>query len=217
MIETERLGTFLDALDHGNTEFLEQLYKEAREKDIPVIRRQMQQFLKPLLLLTKPKSVLEIGAAIGFSSILMAEYTAEDCRITTIENYEKRIPMAVENIKRSGYEDRITLLKGDAAKILPSLTGPYDLIFMDAAKGQYIHFLPEVKRLLKDGGVLLSDNVLQNGEVILPRTMVERRDRTIHKRMRDYLFALKNDPELETSILPLGDGVTFSVRKKNEK
>ena len=219
MILDERLDTFLDAIDHGNTDFLEELYREAKEKDIPVIRRQMQQFLKPLLLLSKPKNILEIGAAIGFSSIFMAEYTQDDCHITTIENYEKRIRPAKENIKRAGYDNRITLIEGDAALILKQLEGPYDLIFMDAAKGQYIHFLPDIKRLLAKNGVLLSDNVLQDGEVIRPRTLIERRDRTIHKRMREYLFALKNDPELVTSVIPLGDGITFSVRKeeKHEK
>lgn len=143
----------------------------------------------------------------------MAEYGPEDCRITTIENYEKRIPIARENIKRSGYGQRITLIPGDAAEVLKTLEGSYDLIFMDAAKGQYIRFLPEVLRLMGQGSVLISDNVLQEGDLIESHYLVERRDRTIYKRMREYLYTLKHSGELETSILPLGDGITLSVRR----
>ena len=153
----------------------------------------------------------------GFSALLMAQYGPADCRITTIENYEKRIPVARENFRRAGMEERITLLEGDAADILKGLEGPYDLIFMDAAKGQYLHFLPELLRLLPVGGVLLSDNVLQDGDIIESHFAVERRNRTIYKRMREYLRRLKQDPALSTSILPLGDGVTVSVKVREEE
>ena len=108
-------------------------------------------------------------------------------------------------------------MEGDATEILKELATPYDFIFMDAAKAQYIHFLPEVKRLLKPGGVLISDNVLQDGDLIQSRFAVTRRDRTIHKRMREYLYAITHDEELETSILPLGDGVTISVKKERSQ
>ena len=174
----------------------------------------MQSFIKMLLALQRPKRILEVGTAIGFSTLLMCEYGPADVQITTIENYEKRIPLAKENFRKAGQESKITLLEGDATKILAGLSGSYDLIFMDAAKGQYIHWLPDVIRLLKKGGVLLSDNVLQDGNLIESHYIVERRDRTIYKRMREYLYQLKHDPLLETSILPLGDGVTVSVKKE---
>lgn len=135
--------------------------------------------------------------------------------ITTIENYEKRIPIARENFRRAGKEDQITLIPGDALEVMKELSGPYDFIFMDAAKGQYIHYLPEVLRLLAPEGVLMSDNVLQDGDVIESRFAVERRNRTIHSRMREYLYELTHHEELQTSLLPLGDGVALSVKKES--
>ena len=165
MITDERISTFIHSLDTGNTPFLTELERYAKETNVPVIRPQMQSFLKVLLAMQQPKQILEVGTAIGFSALLMAEYGPEDCHITTIEKYEKRIPLARENFKKAGREDRITLLEGDATEILKELEGPYDLIFMDAAKGQYIHFLPDILKLMPEGGVLLSDNVLQDGDV----------------------------------------------------
>ncbi len=217
MILDERMVAFIQSMDKGNSLFLTKLEEEAGAANIPIIRPDMQSLLRFLTTLTKPKSILEVGTAVGFSAILMAENTSSDCRITTIENYEKRIPKARENFKASGYEAKITLLEGDASDILPGLDGPYDMIFMDAAKGQYIHFLPEVKRLLSQGGLLISDNVLQDGEILESRFAVERRNRTIHSRMREYLFALTHDERLETVILPVGDGVTLSVKKDAAK
>ena len=214
MIVEERMRTFINSLDTGNTPFLEELEQYALQERVPVIRREMQSFIKMLLALQRPKRILEVGTAIGFSTLLMCEYGPADVQITTIENYEKRIPLAKENFRKAGQESKITLLEGDATKILAGLSGSYDLIFMDAAKGQYIHWLPDVIRLLKKGGVLLSDNVLQDGNLIESHYIVERRDRTIYKRMREYLYQLKHDPLLETSILPLGDGVTVSVKKE---
>lgn len=217
MIVNERMVTYINSLDRGHTPFLEELEARAREDRVPIIRREMQSFLKTLLAMNQPKRILEVGTAVGFSALLMAQYGPADCRITTIENYEKRIPVARENFRRAGMEERITLLEGDAADILKGLEGPYDLIFMDAAKGQYLHFLPELLRLLPVGGVLLSDNVLQDGDIIESHFAVERRNRTIYKRMREYLRRLKQDPALTTSILPLGDGVTVSVKVREEE
>ena len=156
MIAGERTTAYINSLDMGNTELLNQIEKEALETYVPIIRRETQSFLKTLLAVQKPKVILEVGTAIGFSALLMAEYSPSDTRITTIEKYEKRIPIAKENFRRAGREDQITLLEGDAAEILKGLTGSYDFIFMDAAKGQYIHFLPDVFRLLAPGGILLS-------------------------------------------------------------
>lgn len=207
------MNAFIDSLDPGNTPFLNEIEQEAKRTNVPIIRTQVQSLLRLLLAMRKPTSILEVGCAIGFSALLMSEYGPEDCHITTIENYEKRISVARENFRRAGKEDKITLLEGDAADILRELAGPYDMIFMDAAKGQYIHFLPDVLRLLEPGGLLVSDNVLQDGDLIESRFAVERRNRTIHSRMREYLYELKHNPQLVTSILPLGDGVTLSVKR----
>ena len=141
----------------------------------------------------------------------------KDGHIITIENYEKRIPVARANFARAKKEDKITLLEGDALEVMKTLEGPYDFIFMDAAKGQYIHYMPEVLRLLAPEGVLMSDNVLQDGDITQSRFAVERRNRTIHSRMREYLYELKHHEGLRTSILPLGDGVALSVKKEEEK
>ena len=213
MIADERMSAFIDSLDTGNTPFLNEIENEAIKTNVPIIRTQTQSLIKLLLAMQKPTSILEVGCAIGFSALLMSEYAPENCHITTIEKYEKRIPIAKDNFKRAGREDRITLLEGDAADILKQMDESYDLIFMDAAKGQYIHFLPDVLRLLAKGGILLSDNVLQDGDVIESRFAVTRRNRTIHSRMREYLYELKHHPDLETAILPAGDGVTISVKK----
>lgn len=210
MISGERLDAYLASLDRGNTPLLDQIEREALETNVPIIRTQTQRLLKFLLALQKPMSVLEVGCAIGFSALLMSEYAPEGCRITTIEKYEKRIPIAKRNFARAGKEESITLLTGDAADILQELTGPYDFIFMDAAKGQYLHFLPDVLRLLSPGGLLVSDNVLQDGDILESRFAVTRRNRTIHSRMREYLYELTHHEGLETVVLPVGDGVTVS-------
>ena len=166
MIVDERLVTYINSLDTGNTRILDTIEKEALDSYVPIIRKEMQSFLKLLLAIHRPKRILEVGAAVGFSAILMAEYNPVECEIITIENYDKRIPIAKENFVRAGKEQQITLLEGDAQDILPTLTEPFDFIFMDAAKGQYINFMPEVLRLLAPQGVLVSDNVLQDGDII---------------------------------------------------
>ena len=216
MIVDERIVTFINSMETENSEILEAIESEALSTYVPIIRKEMQSFLKVLLTIQKPMRILEVGTAVGFSALLMSEYAPAGCEITTIENYEKRIPIARNNFKRAGKESQITLLEGDAMEVLPTLDEPYDFIFMDAAKGQYIHYMPEVMRLLKTGGTLVSDNVMQDGNIIESRFAVERRDRTIHSRMREYLYELKHHEELLTSIIPLGDGVAVSV-KLNKK
>jgi len=213
MITDERMRTYIRSLDSGNTPFLEDLYRKAKKDGVPVIRRDTQNFLKTILKLKKPKNILEVGTAVGFSTLLICEYGPKDLHITTIENYEKRIAAAKENFGASGYEDRITLIEADAGEALKELTGPYDMIFMDAAKGQYIHWLDDVTRLLAPSGIMLSDNVLQEGDIIESRYLVERRNRTIHKRMREYLTELTHSPCLTTSILCVGDGLSISVKE----
>ena len=213
MIVEERLVTYINSLDQGNTEILDEIEREAIETYVPIIRKEMQSFLRLLLTMQKPMRILEVGTAVGFSAILMAEYGPKDCQIVTIENYDKRIPIAKNNFIRAGKESQITLLEGDAAEVLPTLKDPFDLIFMDAAKGQYQNFLPDVLRLLAPGGLLISDNVLQDGDIIESRFAVTRRNRTIHARMREYLYELKHNEALETVILTLGDGTAISVKK----
>ncbi len=211
MIVEERMLTFINSLDAGNPEYLNELERYALDTYVPIIRKDMQAYLRFLLKSSRPKKILEVGTAIGFSALLMSEY-APEAHITTIENYDKRIPIARENFAKYGKSDSITLIEGDAMEVLPTLTDTYDFIFMDAAKGQYINYLPEIMRLLSSGGLLVSDNVLQDGEIIESKYAVVRRDRTIHTRMRDYLYELKHMDGLTTAILPVGDGVTVSVK-----
>ncbi len=217
MIVDERIEAYIDSLDMGNTPFLNELEAYAKKNEVPVIKRPTQNLLRLLLQMKRPEAILEVGTAIGFSTLLMAEYGPKDCPITTIEKYEKRIPAAKENFKKAGRDRQIVLLEGDAAGILRQLSKKqpqsFDFIFMDAAKGQYLRFLPDVLLLLRQGGLLISDNVLQDGDIVESRFAVTRRNRTIHSRMRDYLYALTNDETLQTAVLPLGDGVTVSVKK----
>lgn len=214
MIVEDRMKAYINSLDKGNTPVLDEIEKEAIETYVPIIRQETQSLLKVLISMKSPERILEVGTAVGFSAILMAEYSGNNTDITTIEKFEKRIPIARSNFKRAGMENRITLLEGDALEVLKTLDTEYDFIFMDAAKGQYINFLPEVKRLLKAGGVLVSDNVLQDGDIIQSRYAVTRRNRTIHGRMREYLYELTHDADLQTTILPIGDGVTISIKLK---
>ena len=214
MIVDERMVTYIRSLERPENPVIEAIEQEALESFVPIIRKETQSFLKVIMLMNRPARVLEVGTAVGFSAILMSEYLPEGSRITTIENYEKRIPIARNNFKRAGKEEQITLIEGDALEVMKTLEGPYDFIFMDAAKGQYIHWLPDVVRLLAPGGVLMSDNVLQEGELIESHYLVERRNRTIYKRMREYLYELKHYSQLMTSIIPLGDGVSLSVKEE---
>ena len=215
MIVDERMVTYIRSLEVPESAVIEAIEQEALRDRVPIIRKEMQSFLKVLLMIKRPMRILEVGAAVGFSSILMSEYMPEGGHITTIENYDKRIPIARANFKRAGKEEQIDLIEGDALEVMQGLEGPYDLIFVDAAKGQYIHYLPEVMRLLGEDGVLVSDNVLQEGDIIESRFAVERRNRTIHSRMREYLYELKHHEQLQTSIIPLGDGVALSVKRSD--
>ena len=212
-IVNERIVDYINSLDKGNSPVCNAIEKEALADGVPIIRKEMGNLLKVLLLLKQPQKILEVGTAVGYSSILMSENMPQNCRITTIENYEKRIPVAKNNFKRAGKEEVITLLEGDAMDILKELDGTYDFIFMDAAKGQYINFLPELLRLMPAGGLLISDNVLQEGDIVESRYGVTRRNRTIHTRMREYIYTLTHAEQLETSIVPIGDGITLGVKK----
>ncbi len=214
MIVDPRIVSYINSLDTGNSSICDEIEREALAADVPIIRKEMGNLLKVLLALKMPHNILEVGTAVGYSSILMSENMPQDCHITTIENYDKRIPVARQNFKRAGKEDKITLIEGDALEVLQDMTGSFDFIFMDAAKGQYINYYPHIYRLLSDGGLLISDNVLQEGEIVQSKYGVTRRNRTIHERMREYIYLLTHEEGLVTSVVPIGDGITLSVKKE---
>lgn len=218
MIVEERITSFINSMNMDEKGIIGVIEQEALADEVPIIRKETKEWLKTMLLIKKPKRILEVGTAVGFSAIYMTRYIEKEAHITTIEKWEPRIQQAKINFERAGVSEQITLLEGDAADILRMLASDegnhFDFIFMDAAKGQYIHFLPDVICLLEKDGMLISDNVLQDGEVLDSRYVVERRNRTIHSRMREYLYTLKNHEQLETSVIPLGDGVALSVKIK---
>jgi predicted O-methyltransferase YrrM len=204
-------------LESQNSEVLTKIEQSAIKDNVPIIRKEMESFLRVMLEISKPLNVLELGCAIGYSAILMSEYLPEGGHITTIENYDKRIVEAKANIEMAGLSSKITLLEGDAMEVMKDLEDEkYDFVFMDAAKAQYINFLPEVMRLMKSGAILIADNVLQDGDIIESRYGVIRRNRTIHSRMREYMYQVKHMDELETTIVPIGDGITMSVKKEKK-
>lgn len=213
MIVEERFLTYLRSLEGQEIDYIAEIEKEALATYVPIIRKDTQGFLKFLMQTLQPHKILEVGTAVGFSALLMEAYNPVDCEITTIENYEPRIPIARANFERAGKQERIHLLPGDAQEILPTLEETYDFIFMDAAKGQYPIFLPEIKRLMHAGSVLVTDNVLQDGDLIESHYAIERRNRTIHKRMREYLYSLTHDEDFVCSILPVGDGLALCTMK----
>lgn len=214
MIADSRITDYILSLETGQGQLCDRIEQEALAARVPIIRRETAALLKTLVAAKAPRAILEIGTAVGYSALLMARVMPADCRITTIEKYEKRIPIARENFRLAGEEERITLLEGDADEILDRLKGSYfDFVFMDAAKGQILAWLPKLMELMPAGAVLVSDNVLQDGDIVQSRFAVERRNRTIHARMREYLYELKHNSALETSILPVGDGVALSVRR----
>ena len=217
MIVNERVSCYIASLTTYNSDFLEELRERALEDKVPIIKRETESFLKTLLLLKKPKKILEVGTAVAYSSLVMAEVLEGKTRISTIENYEKRVLEARKNIADSNYSNIIYLIEEDASRVLKELVEKeekYDFIFMDAAKGQYINWLESVISLLEKDGVLCSDNVLQGGDIVQSRYLVERRDRSIHSRLREYLYELTHREELSTTILSLGDGVALTVLKK---
>ena len=213
MIVDNRITEYLHSLEISRGELLDTIEKKAIEDGVPIIRSETTALLRSLTAALRPENILEIGTAVGYSALQMCQVMPENCHITTIEKYEKRIPEAKENFRKAGEESRITFLEGDADMWLKELKGKqFDLVFMDAAKGQYLNWLPLLLDLMPVGAVLISDNVLQDGDVVQSRFAVQRRNRTIHSRMREYLYELKHMEEFETAVIPIGDGVTISTR-----
>lgn len=215
MIVNENVRDYINSLRRDLPNRLTLLEEWAIEHEVPIIRKEAQEFLRFLLEKDKPIEILEIGTAIGFSTLYMLEFAPEKAHITTIEKVEMRLKEARKNL--SGNQ-RVTLLEGDAAIVLDGLLqnnrgSSFDLIFLDAAKGQYPAFLPAIMKLLKPNGVLVTDNVLLEGSIADSKFSIERRDRTIHMRMRDFLYTLTHDNSLSTVILPVGDGMAVSYKK----
>ncbi len=217
MIVDERIAAYIQSLEGDMPTELRKIEKEAIAEYVPIIKKPTQSLLRFLLHMKKPLQILEVGTAVGFSSGYMSYYTDDTCHITTIEKVQQRIDKAKENYKTIETSKKIQLLEGDAAEVLHRLAferKEYEFIFMDAAKGQYLNFLPDILVMLKTDGLLVSDNVLQDGDVAESRYAVTRRNRTIHSRMRNYLYTLTHSEQLETIVLPIGDGVAIS-RKIN--
>lgn len=216
MVEHERFECFLESIPDGLPEHIIELELKNIRDGVPIIRKGSQRLIRFMLDLKKPLNVLEVGTATGFSAIFMLEFLNKKAKITTIEKMEERAAKAEENFKKFDKNKQINLIKGDATDILSELISKnktYDFIFMDAAKGQYIHFFENIKKLLISGGMLITDNMLQEGRLLDSRYTVVRRDRTIHSRMREYVNVLLTDKEFETMLLESGDGMAVSIKK----
>ena len=216
MVEHKRFESFLESIPDRLPEHIIRLEIDNIRENIPIIRKGIQRIIRFMLEMKKPVDILEVGTATGFSAIFMLEFLSKNAKITTIEKMEERAAKAEENFKKFDKNKQITLIKGDATDILTQLVSKghtYDFIFMDAAKGQYINFFADVKKLLKCGGMLITDNMLQEGRLLDSRYTVVRRDRTIHSRMREYVNVLLTDKEFETMLLESGDGMAVSIKK----
>ena len=216
MVEHERFENFLESIPDGLPEHLAELEIQSIKENVPIIRKGSQHLIRFMLELKKPLNILEVGTATGFSSLFMLEFLDKKAKITTIEKMEERALKAKENFKKFDENRQITLIKGDAIEILDEFVSKgnsYDFIFMDAAKGQYINFFENIKELLLPQGILITDNMLQEGRLLDSRYTVVRRDRTIHARMREYVNVLLKDKDFETMLLEAGDGMAVSIKK----
>ena len=203
---------YLRGLIPNRDKDLLELEKFAIENRVPIIQKETAKFLEFMISMKEPNNILELGTAIGYSSILMSKTLNNKCKITTIERDEKMINLAKENIKSFGLEDNIEIKEGECLEILEKLDNKYDLIFMDAGKGHYNHFLPHCLRLLSDKGVIIADNVLFRG-MVASDDLVKRRKITIVKRMRTYLDIVSNDKNLITTVIPMCDGIALTKRR----
>ena len=215
-VTDDDMNLYLRTVQRMYDGILGEIQKQSIEHDVPIVPHETARLLSVLLSIKKPKKILEIGTAVGFSAGLMSRYLEQGGSITTIDRFEIMLKDARENIKKMDLEDTITILEGDAADILPTLQEQYDVIFLDAAKGQYGNFLPHCIRLLPVGGILIVDDVLQGGSIAKTRFSVPRRQRTIHKRMRNFLWEISHNDCLESCILPVGDGVAICYKKSDK-
>jgi predicted O-methyltransferase YrrM len=219
MEREERLTTFIESMKNDQPFYLEKLQEKALSEGIPIIRPQTRGLIRFLMEVSKPRNILEIGTAVGYSALFMHDSAPAGAKILTVEKDAARAAEAERNFAEAGVNadgTAIRLIVGDAGEILPQLQESFDFIFMDGPKAQYIVYLPEIRRLLAPGGILLSDNILKDGEILESRYAIARRDRTIHARMREYLEALQTDPGFRTVILGTGDGAAVSVKRNGQ-
>ncbi|KEH98224.1 O-methyltransferase [Clostridium botulinum] len=211
-ITHDYITDYIRSLIKEDNEILKELKEFAIKEQVPIVQDEVANFLKFMVLSNKPKKILELGTAIGYSSILMNMACNGQCEITTIERDENMISIAKNNIVKYGFNDKIKILQGDCLEILPTIDEQFDLIFMDAGKGHYNHFLPHCMRMLKKDGMIIADNVLFRG-MVASDDLVKRRKITIVKRMRSYLEMVSSDENLITSVIPMGDGVAITTRR----
>lgn len=211
----EELVKFMREAQQPFSGQLGELEQYANERGIPIVPHETAKFLDFFCASIQPKDILEIGTAIGFSASLMAQHLQLDGHLTTIDRYPLMFERAKANFERLGLADRITVLEGDAEVVLPTLSGQYDLIFMDSAKAKYVEFYPECMRLLKVGGVLIIDDVFQGGTILDPVESRPRRVRKIHRKLNELMDVVLNDPIHRSCLVPLGDGILM-VRKEAE-
>ncbi|WP_026884311.1 O-methyltransferase [Clostridium akagii] len=211
-ITYDYMEQYIKGLITEESDILEEMKIYAEENFVPIVQKETGKFLEFMVTVKKPLKILELGTAIGYSSILMSMYSGKTTRITTIERDDKMIELAKSNIKKYGYEDRIQVLPGECLEMLKSLNGKFDMIFMDAGKGHYNHFLPECLRLLNEDGIIVADNVLFRG-MVPNNDLLERRKVTIVKRMRKYLELVSDNKLFITSVIPMGDGIAVTTRR----
>lgn len=215
-ITHEYMEKYIRDLIPENKGILGDMEQYAVENHVPIIQKEVANFLKLMINMKKPKRILELGTAIGYSSILMGSYLNKDYEIITIERSEEMIKIAEENIKKYGFDNNISILKGECEEALKNLCDQeveaFDMIFMDAGKGHYNHFLPYCLKLLKKDGIIIADNVLFRG-MVATNDLVKRRKITIVKRMRKYLEMVSENEELTTSVIPMGDGIAVTMRR----
>ncbi len=212
----ERIRSFINSFNKDDeNDILADIYSDAKSQGVPVIREDMKELIRLLLLINKPKKILEVGTAVGYSASFMVDVLKKDVCIDTLELDHDRVLIAKENVKKLGFEDNINIIEGDAENSLKELStgdiNTYDMIFIDAAKGQYMIYLDEALKMSKVGTVIISDNILEDGKIIESHFLVEKREITIHDRIRQYLYRLKNDERLSTDILSVGDGAAVSL------
>lgn len=213
MNKDERLDLYLNLLQPSLPDWLSEIENSALKEKVPIIRKSVQHFFRWLLRVHKPKKILELGAGVGFSALFFAEYSDKDTKIFTVENSNQRIKEAKINIKNSPYEEKVNLIEGDALIKIQEFNEYFDMIFLDSSKGHYISILPDIKKRMKSGNVLIADNILQDMTVIESTFSIKRRNRTIHKRMREFLEVISKDNDFVTSTVPLGDGIILAVKK----
>ena len=212
-INEEYIEKYIRSILPKPDDYISAMETYAKENHVPIIEPEVGQLLKVLLKTNKPKNILEVGTAIGYSALVMAGVTSEDCQITTIERRQDMVELAKANIDKTEYRNRIRIIQGDAIEVLPNLKNQYDFIFLDAAKGQYLEFFNDCIRFLKPGGLIVSDNVLFKGMVAADELVI-RRKKTIVKRLRSFLEHINNLEGYTSCVLPVGDGVALTYKEE---